>query len=184
MKKKPRITQEERDLFRASVPKVTPLKRQQQYVSDTPAIKKATPGPFIPRAEQESEIIPLCEDPSLEPVQSEDFLSFAHTGLQYRTLQRLRRGEMAIDAELDLHGLTVVQAEQALGQFLARALQNAWRCVCVIHGKAARMEDNRPILKNKVNQWLRLYPGVLAFCSAKPAHGGVGAVYVLLKRSL
>jgi DNA-nicking Smr family endonuclease len=182
MKKKPRITQEERDLFRASVPKVTPLKQHQQYVSGTPAAKKARSPPFIPRAEREPEVIPLHEDPSLEPVYSEDSLSFAHTGLQYRTLQKLRRGEMAIDAQLDLHGLTVAQAEQALQQFLAHAMRNHWRCVCVIHGKAARIEDNRPILKNKVNQWLRGYPGVLAFCSAKPAHGGVGAVYVLLKR--
>ncbi|HVV69779.1 MAG TPA: Smr/MutS family protein [Gammaproteobacteria bacterium] len=182
MPKKPRITQEERDLFRASVPKVAPLKQHQQYVSGPSSAKKLKISTFVPRAEQEPEIIPLREDPSLEPVNSEDFLSFSQTGLQYRTLQRLRRGEMVIDAEIDLHGLTVVQAEAVLGQFLAEALKRGWRCVCIIHGKAARKEDNRPILKNKVNQWLRLYPGVLAFCSAKPGHGGVGAVYVLLKR--
>lgn len=157
---------------------VTPLEQSSRV--DAPSVDKKN-IPFVPRAELEPEVIPLSEDPAIEPVHSEDYISFARTGLQYRIRQKLRRGEIAISAQLDMHGLTVAQAKLALQQFLAKAIREHYRCICIIHGKAARIEDNRPILKNNVNQWLRGYPGVLAFCSAKPAHGGVGAVYVLLK---
>ncbi|MEE9156926.1 MAG: Smr/MutS family protein, partial [Gammaproteobacteria bacterium] len=39
-----------------------------------------------------------------------------------------------------------------------------------------------PVLKNKLNNWLRQRDEVLAFCSTRPVDGGTGAVYVLLKR--
>ena len=81
------------------------------------------------------------------------------------------------------HGLSRAQAQQQLLKFLHLSSQNGWRCVRIIHGKGYRSPDNQPILKNSVNQWLRQHRDVLAFCSAKPADGGTGAVYVLLKLS-
>lgn len=182
MKNKPLISDEERELFRASVPGVKPLP-QTKPAPEKPPRQKITQLLRRPKMVEEPPL-PLLEDINLEPVLSEDFLSFAKSGLQHRVLQKLRRGEIPLNAEIDLHGMTVNLAQQALEQFFGQAQQQKWRCVCIIHGKGARGENSKPILKNKVNQWLRSYAGVLAFCSAKPADGGVGAVYVLLKRSL
>jgi len=54
--------------------------------------------------------------------------------------------------------------------------------VRIIHGKGKGSENNLPILKNNLDQWLRRQDHVLAFCSARPIGGGTGAVYVLIKR--
>lgn len=56
------------------------------------------------------------------------------------------------------------------------------RVVRIIHGKKNSSEGKMPVLKGKVNSWLRQKSEVLAFCSARPNDGGTRAVYVLLKR--
>ena len=57
------------------------------------------------------------------------------------------------------------------------------RCVRIVHGKGLSSEGKLPVLKVKVNSWLRQKDDVLAFCSARPQDGGTGAVYVLLKKT-
>ena len=57
------------------------------------------------------------------------------------------------------------------------------RCVCIVHGKGLHSVDGKAVLKSAVNDWLRKIDDVLAFCSAKNSDGGVGALYVLLRRS-
>ena len=109
-------------------------------------------------------------------------MSYVSSGMQQGILRRLRQGRFGIDAEVDLHGHTVLQAKILLERFLRICLQDACRCVLVIHGKGYRSEGDRPILKNKINLWLRQHPDVLAFCTSRPMDGGTGAVYVLLRR--
>ena len=71
-------------------------------------------------------------------------------------------------------------AENTLDSFLQDCMRKHCRVVLIIHGKNRRSDT--PILKNKLNEWLRHIHVVLAFCSAQPLHGSRGAVYVLLKR--
>ena len=70
----------------------------------------------------------------------------------------------------------------ALAAFLDRCGHRGARCVHIIHGKGHGSSNQGPVLKNKVNAWLRQREEVLAFCSAQPKDGGTGAVYVLLRR--
>ncbi|MCW8945650.1 MAG: Smr/MutS family protein [Sedimenticola sp.] len=109
-------------------------------------------------------------------------LEFIRPGIQYRLFQDLRRGRIPPESMLDLHGLRVVEARKALGGFLAHAIRHRLRVVQIIHGKGSRSEDQQPILKQKINQWLRQRDEVLAFCSAPRFDGGTGAAYVLLSR--
>ena len=55
------------------------------------------------------------------------------------------------------------------------------RCVRVIHGKGLRSNNREPVLKTKVKHWLTQRVEVLAYCQARPADGGGGALLVLLK---
>jgi DNA-nicking Smr family endonuclease len=87
-----------------------------------------------------------------------------------------------LEAELDLHGLTLAKAEPTLSQFLEQCQEQKIRCVRIIHGKGWGSRDNKPVLKSKLNHWLRQSDAVLAFCSATIEDGGTGALYVLLKR--
>ncbi len=117
-------------------------------------------------------------------------------GLDKRNAQRLRRGQLAIEAELDLHRHTVAEAHQAFTRFIADAQAGGKRCVLVITGKGGGGEGgearHRPwtetpsgVLRREVPRWLS-EPGsrarVVAWHPARPQHGGVGALYVLLRR--
>jgi DNA-nicking Smr family endonuclease len=112
---------------------------------------------------------------------SADHLRFARTGVQQRQLQQLRRGRFRNQAELDLHGMTTAQARLALTVFMAQCQDRRLRHVCIIHGKGYGSAADVPVLKNRVNTWLRQHPAVLAFHSAQLRDGGTGAVYVLLR---
>ncbi len=96
-------------------------------------------------------------------------------------LLKLRRGQYAVDAEIDLHGLNAAQAKQALRDFIVEAVGRQWRCVRVVHGKGRRSGPRGPVLKAIVFHWLQRSNHVLAFGSARPVDGGSGALYVLLR---
>jgi DNA-nicking Smr family endonuclease len=103
--------------------------------------------------------------------------------LQNNVLKKLRRGYFGVDAEIDLHGLTGYDAKRQLLHFLHNSVQDGCRCVHIVHGKGYRSQDNLPVIKNELNQWLRQHKDVQAFCSASPKDGGTGAVFVLLRLS-
>ncbi len=124
----------------------------------------------------------LSDDYEPSDVETGEELLFVRPGLQHTVIRKLRRGHYVVEAELDLHGNTVPEARERMAHFLrdARALDK--RCVRIIHGKGKSSEGKLPVLKGKVNSWLRQKDEVLAFCSARPSDGGTGAVYVLLRK--
>jgi len=105
-------------------------------------------------------------------------------GVDRRSAERLRRGRLPVEARLDLHGYTQDQAHAALERFLDGAQGRGLRCVLVITGKGTTTEAGG-VLRGQVPHWLN-EPGnrarVLAFDYAQPKHGGLGAIYVLLRR--
>ncbi len=109
-------------------------------------------------------------------------LLFRRPGIDKETVRRMKRGQYALEGELDLHGLTVEQARGAFAGFLHEAVRQGLRCVRIVHGKGLGSEARLPVLKGYVNRWLRQTNAVLAFCSARPEQGGTGAVTVLLRR--
>jgi len=114
-----------------------------------------------------------------------DALAYRRDVLPPHIYQRLKRGEIAAQEELDLHGADARQAEQLLRAFLHDARQHAIGCVRIIHGKGRHGSveidsSGAPVLKNMVDRMLRQRADVLAFHSATPSQGGTGAVVVLL----
>lgn len=115
-------------------------------------------------------------------VETGEELLYVRPGVQHAVLRKLRRGYYSIQAELDLHGLFVPEARAAVATFLHECRDYRVQCARVIHGKGHGSHQKQPILKTKLNNWLRQHDSVLAFCSARGVDGGTGAVYVLLKR--
>jgi len=107
---------------------------------------------------------------------------FVRPGLQQKQVKRLRRGQIPIAAEADLHGMRIHEARVLLEEFLRDCRDEGLRCVRVIHGKGLGSRDGQAVLKWEVDSWLRRHDGVMAFCTAQPRDGGTGAVYVLLKQ--
>jgi DNA-nicking Smr family endonuclease len=114
-------------------------------------------------------------------LETDEALSYGRPGISPDTLRKLRRGHWVIQHQLDLHGLRTDAAREALAEFLRGACKRGLRCVRVVHGKGLGSVNKEPVLKNKVRNWLVQKDEVIAFCSARPADGGTGAVVVLLK---
>ena len=110
-------------------------------------------------------------------------IGFCRPGVSQRTFKALRRGRFAIEAEIDLHGLTQPAAQAALQAFISESLALGLGCVRVIHGKGMRSGPEGPILKASVQHWLSRWDAVLAYTTAQARHGGTGAVCVLLRQS-
>lgn len=99
-----------------------------------------------------------------------------------RTAQRFKRGEMAVDGRIDLHGMTLDQAHGALTSYMRSAAARGSRCVIVVTGKG---KDGVGRIRAEVPHWLNQQPLrgiILAVTTARVQHGGAGALYVLLKR--
>ena len=170
---------DERDLFRKAVGKIRPVKQEKIH----PKPKHRKPVPEQTLRDQREVMDSLLSD-AYEPadIETGDELLYTRPGLQLTVIRKLRRGQFAIEAELDLHGATSIQAREAVNTFLKNARDQDKRVVRIIHGKGNSSEGKMPVLKGKVNSWLRQKGEVLAFCSARPNDGGTGALYVLLKR--
>lgn len=106
-------------------------------------------------------------------------------GVDKRTLLRLHRGQLEIEARIDLHGLTQEEAWRALHAFLDGSRKADRRSVLVVTGKGKTQDGALGVLRAAVPRWLNQPENralVLAFCPARPKDGGAGALYVLLKR--
>ena len=109
--------------------------------------------------------------------------------LDRRLKQRLARRTQTIDGRLDLHGKTQNEAHAALVRFLRRAQRDGARFVLVITGKGGRRDDGGEggVLKRQVPLWLQLpdlRAYVMGFESAHVGHGGEGAIYVRIRKSV
>ncbi|HEU5294932.1 MAG TPA: Smr/MutS family protein [Burkholderiaceae bacterium] len=111
---------------------------------------------------------------------TDDGLSFRRPGIGPDVPARLRRGQWALQGEIDLHGLTREAARDALAAFVREAHRRGQRCVRVVHGKGHGSPGRRPVLKDKVQRWLAQRSEVIAFAQASAAQGGAGALLVLL----
>lgn len=167
-------------LFRDAVRGVKRLKSPQRV----PEGPKPRPTARFTRADRLAVLEEsLREGPDDPAVEGGEALAFHRPGLQQGVLRKLRRGDYHVQGEIDLHGLSLLEARQALRDFLAHALANRWRCVRIVHGKGLRSGHRGPVLKGMVSSVLRRLDPVVAYVSARPVDGGTGAVYVLLSSS-
>lgn len=116
---------------------------------------------------------------------SHEFIEGSAPDLDKRVLRALKRGDYAVQGHLDLHGMTRVEAREAVEQFLTTSRRAGKRCVLIVHGRGLNSKDQIPVLKEQLKMWLnqgRIGRGVLAFATARPHNGGAGALYVLLRR--
>jgi len=131
------------------------------------------------RSVMETLLSELSENDLLE---TGEHLSYTAPGVQRAVLRKLKSGKYAIQAELDLHGMTLAVAKNELAEFLVECQHHRLLCVRIIHGKGRKTVEKTPRMKPAVNQWLQGNKKILAFCSARTNDGGTGAVYALLKR--
>jgi DNA-nicking Smr family endonuclease len=173
-------TPDEVELFRASVSDVTPLPGHGRARPER-ALPQPVPAQRLRDDRQALKDSLSHPDPWDAGIETGEELSYVRNGVGAQVLRKLRRGHWVIQDELDLHGLTVKEAHELLVRFLSQCIRRGLRCVRVIHGKGLRSKNREPVLKRKVAGWLMRRDEILAYCQARQADGGGGAVIVLLK---
>jgi len=163
------------ELFRAAMKDVKPLKGSGAAHARRPA---PPPRPLQREADERAVLREMMDGPLIDIGEE---LSYRGPGLQDGAFRRLQRGAWHVGAELDLHGMRADEARLAVARFLAESQARGIRCLRIIHGKGLRSKGEGPVLKQRLDGWLRRRDDVLAFCSARREDGGTGAAYVLLK---
>ena len=146
--------------------------------------------PVIPRfalgqnshASRDHDLLPgLSERLAAEPLR-----------MDAKAFGKMSRGKLSPEARIDLHGMTLAEAQPELIRFVLNAHADGLRLVLVITGKGKHRDDGGPIpqrfgvLRHQVPVWLRQMPlvaVVLQTAEAHLKHGGGGAYYVYLRRS-
>ena len=161
------------------------------------SLRKPAPAPEVvtpeaktpPKPRKKAALLPLALPhfiPPKPPARKHPALS----PIDRRTRNRLTRGAVAIDARIDLHGLTQAAAHRRLSHFLHDAQADGARVVLVITGKGRPASDGhgaeRGVLRRMVPEWLSAAENrglVVGFDEASPSHGGSGALYVRIRRA-
>jgi DNA-nicking Smr family endonuclease len=105
-------------------------------------------------------------------------------GVDRGTVERLRRGRVAVDGRIDLHGMDQRAAFAALMGFVETSSRAGKRALLVITGKGA-LSEGGGVLRRNAPSWLMASPLAGRILTIEPAHirhGGGGAFYVLLRR--
>jgi len=114
---------------------------------------------------------------------TQEYVQWKHPDCTDEVVLNLRAGKYAVQEFLDLHGLTLQEAEAEVDTFIKSSVRKGLRCIKIIHGRGLR-STNGPVLKNALIFWLsrRYRKNVLSFVTARQCDGGLGAMYILLKQ--
>ncbi|EDP62134.1 hypothetical protein BAL199_11166 [alpha proteobacterium BAL199] len=194
-------TPDELELFGRVMAETEPLKRRRRgkaktVMPDAPAVSPVKPEPAAVSADPlKTEPRPVGgPNPPPGPTALSEHGHGTAPGIDRRTQLRLKRGQLPIEARIDLHGLTREKAHAGLNRFLARQDALGRRCVLVITGKGrpdwqqpawGSEERETGVIRRALPGWLDDHPNkqrVLAYAPAQPQDGGSGAWYVLLRR--
>ncbi len=178
-------SEDDKDLFAAQMQDVTPLvnprtdTRKSWQGASAEQLQRRRAAEAFAEDVSEQNFLTLSEVEARQPL---EMLEWKQDGVQHAVFSKLRRGGYALEYELDLHQKTVKEAQQAVFQLFQQVRVKNWRCVLISHGKGERSATPGR-LKSYVARWLIDHPDVIAYCSAQRNHGGVGSVYVLIRKS-
>jgi DNA-nicking Smr family endonuclease len=167
-------------LFRTAMQDVKPLHPARRRISlQSPPHGAATKEPASAPRKVDT---PLQQERRVEVVTT--LQRAPNPGIDRRTAERLRKGEIAIERRLDLHGMVQDDAHAALDRFVRQAWTDGKRMLLVITGKGI-VSEGGGVLRRHVPRWLSAgehAARVLRIEPAQPRHGGGGAFYLLLRR--
>ncbi|MDE0409736.1 MAG: Smr/MutS family protein [Alphaproteobacteria bacterium] len=180
-----RIRDEEAALWQRIARDVTPLPRGVVTLEEEPAPEAEAPPPPSPKKIKKPRRPAPAATPAPPPPPTLPELDpVVPTGVDRRTARRLKRGQLPVEARLDLHGRTQDQAHDALQDFIQESRMARRRCVLVITGKGSVASGKGGVLRQMVPRWLNepaLRRHIIAITNAPESSGGAGALYLLLK---
>ena len=136
------------DIFQRTMAGVQPLKKKRSLkTSASPATATAKPGATAKAAQNRpaaaAQTRPRTPEPA--PLSADGF-----AGVDKRTVERMRRGKLPIDARLDLHGSYQDAAQADLNAFISSCAATGCRTVLVITGKGS-VREGGGVLRRRLN---------------------------------
>ena len=178
-----RIREEEAALWQRVARDVTPLAQHTELPDDDePEEAEPAPKPAVKARKRTASV--KTQAPRRRPPPLPELDPVAPAGLDRRTTRRLKRGQLPVEARLDLHGKTQDEAHEALRRFIRESRMARRRCVQVITGKGSVASGEGGVLRRMAPLWLNepaLRRHIIAITNAPESGGGAGALYVLLK---
>ncbi len=178
---------DEEELFLRAMEGVVPLKGRsggrevvplKHDVQDSPRKREGKGGdPYVQRF--------LKGKIEFEIEFTDEYMQGNVKGLDPRIFRKLKAGSYSPEAHLDLHGLTSDRAYEVLLEFVRENYFVGKRCLLVVPGRGKNSPLGRGVLREHLQEWITRDPLkriVLAFSTARPRHGGAGAVYILLRK--
>ncbi len=155
----------------------------------SPSKGEALPSPFTTAANKKREDFNRLS-PGGAAVRRDPNISAANT-LDANWDKRLATGQAAPDRTIDLHGHTAAGAHAVLDHALGDAIRSGARVVLLITGRPAQDNPRMPptrrgVIRASVEDWLNAGPHasrIAAIRKAHPRHGGVGALYLILRKA-
>lgn len=188
------LTPEEQTLWSRVAKSTTPLNpNRPAKPDDAPLLSDSKPRPIpkkpIPRFDiGESVALPMPSYAQYAPSPAQR-LAAQPVRMDKKTHKRMSQGKLMPEAQLDLHGMTLAQAQPELTRFIISCQASGRRLVLVITGKGRG--DHGPLptrpgaLRHQVPYWLASPPlGTIVqqVSAAHYRHGGEGAYYIYLRR--
>ncbi|QTG89067.1 DNA endonuclease SmrA [Vibrio furnissii] len=177
------MSQDDFELFQQMMGDVKPLKndtaelKKHHTVSDAQLAKREA---AVSLSDGDPDFLSIDHAPMIKP---DDLIEFKRDGVQDGVYRKLRLGKYPIQARLDLHRKTLKEGRDEVVSFLKQCMRLDIRTVVIVHGRGERSTPPA-LMKSFVAHWLSQIQDVQCAHSAQRFHGGSGAVYVLLKKSV
>jgi DNA-nicking Smr family endonuclease len=140
--------------------------------------------PRAPRVEDGHEVLRqiVCGERKIRLSDTGEYMEWIAPDIKKDIAGKLHQGHFSVQDSIDLHGMSLAEAEHALTLFFREAVRKRLFCIKVIHGRGLRSPKG-PVLKEAFKRWLHgpYRKWVLAYATAKDCDGGLGATYIIIK---
>jgi DNA-nicking Smr family endonuclease len=176
-------TRSDEELFRDAMSKVREIKEFREIPVEEKKIR-----PIRKSKDECEEALDMLNDiaSGKAPINlsdTEEYVQWVNPEHQRFDTLLLHGGNYSVQDYIDLHGYTVAEAEEEIERYLKECIKKGFSCVKIIHGRGLRSKKG-PVVKDAIVRRLsgNFRKNIIAFVSARQCDGGLGAVYVLLKR--
>ncbi|WP_287124867.1 DNA endonuclease SmrA [Chromohalobacter sp.] len=174
------------DLFREALGEdVQPLTKGRDKADVTRGPARPSEAQLARRAQAQAadEENNFLSDEFVDLVGPADPVEYRRDGIQIGVVDRLRHGGYAPEASLHLQKKPIPECRRELFRFIREAREHDLRCVLIVHGRSQAIDGRANVVRSYLGKWLAQFEEVQAYVSAHKSHGGLGATYVMLRKS-
>lgn len=134
-------------------------------------------------AEEESGARNFLSDDFVDLLPPFDPMEYRREGIQQGVVDKLRHGGYSVQSQLHLLRRPLSECRRLLFPFIQEAYAHDLRSVMIVHGRGREIDSPANVLRSYLAKWLGQFEEVQAYVSAQPSEGGLGATWVMLRKS-